>query len=383
LEEPRIHHTGDFGRPKGLISIFSIGYYVSIIGKIGSKSDVYRRLPKFYNFATFSLKILCLFHRVHVIILITSVSRNTVNKIDGKIKGVNVKKVLVTGGSGFVGRKLINELLNRYPDIEVTSMSRSEGVISKLLTECPDKRLKISITDVRDSEAVKQVLRDKDTVFHLAAMKRVDLSEVECRLAVTINVLGTMNILDAFHGKTFILMSTDKAVEPVNCYGATKLVAEKLVMERAMKAGDGERFMIIRSGNIVGSTGSVIDIWKKQIEKYNEITVTDLEMIRYYTSVEGVAKLFFALVDRGENGKIYFTPTGEPQMLKDVVDTVVKLYGNKETKVKCIGLRDGERMYEKMCTPAEKNVVGEFVDVNDTRFPQSNMKCDNEKIFST
>ena len=208
--------------------MFHICFYVSKIGKIGSKSDVYRRLPKFYNFATFSLKILCLFHRVHVIILITSVSRNTVNKIDGKTKGVNVKKVLVTGGSGFVGRKLICELLNRYPDIEITSMSRSEGVISKLLTECPDKRLKISITDVRDSEAVKQVLRDKDTVFHLAAMKRVDLSEVECRLAVTINVLGTMNILDAFHGKTFILMSTDKAVEPVNCYGATKLVAERI-----------------------------------------------------------------------------------------------------------------------------------------------------------
>jgi FlaA1/EpsC-like NDP-sugar epimerase len=290
---------------------------------------------------------------------------------------------LVTGGSGFVGRKLIWELLNRYPDIEVTSMSRSEGAISNLLTECPDKRLKISITDIRDAEAVKQVLRDKDTVFHLAAMKRVDLSEVECRVAVTINVLGTMNILDAFHGKTFILMSTDKSVEPVNCYGGTKLVAEKLVMERAAKASNCERLMIVRSGNIVGSTGSVVDIWKKQIELYNEITVTDLEMIRYYTSVEGVAKLFFALIDRGENGKIYFTPTGEPQILKDVVNTAIKLYGNKDTKVKCIGLRDGERMYEKMCTPTEKNVVGDFADVNDNAFPQSNMKTDKDKIFLT
>ena len=172
------------------------------------------------------------------------------------------------------------------------------------------------MTDIRDTEAVKQALRDKDTVFHLAAMKRVDLSEVECRLAVTINVVGTMNILDAFHGKTFILMSTDKSVEPVNCYGGTKLVAERMVMERAMKAGDGERFMIIRSGNIVGSTGSVIDIWKKQIEQYNEITVTDLEMVRYYTSVEGVVKLYFAMIERGENGKIYYTPTGDERAWK-------------------------------------------------------------------
>jgi|GEM_PF-328945 FlaA1/EpsC-like NDP-sugar epimerase len=294
-----------------------------------------------------------------------------------------MKKVLVTGGSGFVGRKLICELLNRYPDIEITSMSRSEGVISKLLTECPDKRLKISMTDIRDTEAVKQVLRDKDTVFHLAAMKRVDLSEVECRLAVTINVVGTMNILDAFHGKTFILMSTDKSVEPVNCYGGTKLVAERMVMERAMKAGDGERFMIIRSGNIVGSTGSVIDIWKKQIEQYNEITVTDLEMVRYYTSVEGVVKLYFAMIERGENGKIYYTPTGEPQVLKDVVDTVIKLYGNKETKVKCIGLRDGERMYEKMCTPAEKNVIGGFEQTIGDVLPLAGAQTDREKIFLT
>ena len=292
-----------------------------------------------------------------------------------------MEKVLVTGGSGFVGRKLICELFNRYPNIEVTSMSRSEGVISKLLIECPNKRLKISITDVRDTEAVKQVLRDKDTVFHLAAMKRVDLSEVECRLAVTINVLGTMNILDSFRGKTFILMSTDKSVEPVNCYGGTKLLAEKLVMERAMKASNGERFMIVRSGNIVGSTGSVVDIWKKQIEQHNEIMVTDLEMIRYYTSVEGVAKLFLALIDRGENGKIYFTPTGEPQVLKDVVNTVIKLYGNKDTKVKCIGLRNGERMYEKMYTPTEKNVVREFMNGNDNAFPQANMKTDKDKIF--
>jgi FlaA1/EpsC-like NDP-sugar epimerase len=294
-----------------------------------------------------------------------------------------MEKILVTGGAGFVGRKLICELLNRYPNIEVTSMSRSEGAISELLTECPDKRLKISMTDIRDTEAVKQVLRDKDTVFHLAAMKRVDLSEVECRLAVTINVMGTMNILDYFHGKTFILMSTDKSVEPVNCYGGTKLVAEKLVMERAAKASNRERFMIIRSGNIVGSTGSVVDIWKKQIERDNEITVTDLEMIRYYTSVENVVKLYFAMIERGENGKIYFTPSGEPQVLKDVVNTVIKLYGNKDTKVKCIGLRDGERMYEKMYIPTEKNVVGEFVDVNDNVFPQANMKTEKDKIFST
>lgn len=273
-----------------------------------------------------------------------------------------MKKVLVTGGSGFVGRHLIGELLKRYPEIEVTSLSRSEGVISKLLMGCSDQRLKIAMVDIRDADAVRNALKDQDTVLHLAAMKRVDLSEEKCREATTINVIGTMNVLDAFRGHTFISMSTDKAVEPVNCYGGTKLVAEKLVMEMANKAIKGKRYMIIRSGNIIGSTGSVVDIWKNQINQYNEITVTDLKMRRYYTSVEGVVNLYMAVLDRGENGKIYFTPQGEAIVLRDVVEKVMAQYGNDRTGVKCIGLRPGERMDEKMRTSEELNTVAGFGD---------------------
>jgi UDP-glucose 4-epimerase len=271
-----------------------------------------------------------------------------------------MNKVLVTGGSGFVGRSLIRELLRKYPDIEVTSMSRSEGVISQLLIDCPDTRLKIEIADIRDTQAVRQALRHKDTVIHLAAMKRVDLSEAESREAASINVIGTMNVLDAFQGNTFVLMSTDKAVEPCNCYGATKLVAEKLLLERARKELNGTRFMIVRSGNINKSTGSVLDIWKNQIEANNEITVTDPNMLRYYTSIEGVVKLYIAVLERGENGKIYFTPRGEPIVLKELIEKTIKLYGNERTAVKYIGLRPGERMSEKMRTPDEINTISGF-----------------------
>ncbi len=175
-----------------------------------------------------------------------------------------------------------------------------------------------------------------------------------------INVIGTMNVLDAFQGNTFILMSTDKAVEPCNCYGATKLVAEKLVMERAKKEQNNARFMIVRSGNIMGSTGSVLDIWKNQIEQFNEITVTDVDMLRFYTTIEGVTQLYTAVLDRGENGKIYFTPRGEPILLRDLLDKTLKLYGNGNTKVTYIGLRPGERMTEKMRTPDEMNTVAGF-----------------------
>jgi FlaA1/EpsC-like NDP-sugar epimerase len=195
-------------------------------------------------------------------------------------------------------------------------------------------------------------------------MKRVDLCEEECREAASINVIGTMNMLDSFCGNTFILMSTDKAVEPSNCYGGTKLVAERMLLERANKAILGNRFMIIRSGNILGSTGSVMDIWKTQIEKYNEITVTNPDMKRYYTNVEGVVKLYIAVLERGENGKLYFTPGGDPLILKDLVTQTLKLYGNDKTKVKYIGLRPGERMTEKMRNPDEKHTVSNFAEHN-------------------
>ncbi|MBI2869693.1 MAG: polysaccharide biosynthesis protein [Chloroflexi bacterium] len=270
-----------------------------------------------------------------------------------------MKRILVTGGSGFVGRHLIAELLRKYPHAEVTSLSRSEGVISQLLTECPSKRLKIAMGDIRDYDAVRCAMKGIDIVIHLAAMKRVDLSEEHCQEAVTTNVIGTLNILNTFEGDTFVLMSTDKAVEPVNCYGGTKLVAEKLVQEQARHTRNG-RFMIIRSGNIMGSTGSVIDIWKKQIEEKNEITVTNLEMLRFYTSVEGVIKLYLAVLERGENGKIYVTPRGEARVLRELVKETISLYGNNKTRTRVVGLRPGERMEEKMQAEEEPNIVAGF-----------------------
>lgn len=272
-----------------------------------------------------------------------------------------MKKVLVTGGSGFVGRNVIKELLQRYPDVEITSFSRSEGSISQLMIDCPcEKRLKVVMADIRDAGAIKCAAKNKDTVIHLAAMKRVDLCEEQCQHAASTNVLGTMNVLNAFEGKTFVLMSTDKAVEPVNCYGATKLVAERMVIEESRKVEDNRRFIIIRSGNILGSTGSVLEIWKKQIEDRNEITVTHPDMLRYYTSVEGVVRLFVAVLEHGENGKLYFTPRGEAVILKELLDKALKLYGNDNTKIKYIGLRPGERMAEKMRTQDEKNTIAGF-----------------------
>lgn len=270
-----------------------------------------------------------------------------------------MKKILVTGGSGYIGRNLIRELLNRHADLEILSVSRSEGMISQLMMECQDKRLKIVMADIRDRETMGWYLRDVDTVVHLAALKRVDLCEEECHQAVENNVIGTMNILDNFRGDTFVLMSTDKAVEPANCYGATKMLAERMVMERARKDGKA-RYVIIRSGNILGSTGSVMDIWKHQIKNSNEIAITHPDMMRFYTSVEGVVRLYIAVLERGESGKIYFTPQGEGVIIGEMADRAIKLYGNKDTKIRYIGLRPGERLTEKMRSISEGNTIAGF-----------------------
>ena len=207
-----------------------------------------------------------------------------------------MKKVLVTGGCGFVGYCVIRELLARHPDVEVTSMSRTEGELLPLMQVHTTRRLRAVLADIRDTDAIRFAARHADTLIHLAAMKRIDLCEEQSGEAIGTNVIGTMNALDAFDGDTFLFMSTDKAVEPTSCYGCSKLVAERLVLEEARKRAGKARLMIIRSGNIGGSTGGVLDVWKRQIEQNNEITVTNLNMTRSFTSIDSVAELILSLI---------------------------------------------------------------------------------------
>jgi len=271
-----------------------------------------------------------------------------------------MRRVVVTGGAGFVGRNLIAELLRRYAEVEITSLSRSEGMIARLITHCSSSRLRIAMGDVRDAEIVREAIAGADTVIHLAAMKRVEFSEEHCCQAVTTNVVGTMNVLSAFSGDTFVLMSTDKAVEPTNCYGATKFLAEKMVQAEGAKRAGQARFMIIRSGNITGSTGSVLEIWKQQIARGNEITVTDPKMTRLFVSVDQVVALIIAVLESGENGKIYVTPRGEGVVLGDFAQEAIKLYGNEYTRMRIVGKRPGEKLHEKTHIADEANIIQGF-----------------------
>lgn len=263
-----------------------------------------------------------------------------------------MKIILVTGGSGFLGRHLIRRLLDKYPDIKVRTISRSENAIRRLLGECHSERLMPIVGDIRDVNSLRYALRDSDTVVHLSAMKHIDLCEMYPIEAITTNVIGTKNLLDLFSGDTFIGMSTDKAIEATSCYGATKSLTEKLILDQAKKE-KGKRYLVIRSGNILGSTGSVIERWKQQISQNNEINITNPEMTRFFTNVETLVDFIIETMESGESGNIYI-PYQKALTLSDLAKVTVDFYGNKATKLKLSGARVGEKLHELLFIEGEK-----------------------------
>ena len=265
-----------------------------------------------------------------------------------------MKRILVTGGSGFLGRHLIMGLLKRYPDADITTIARNGTGIMKLMTACPSERLRAVVGDISNVETLNFIARGMDAVIHLAALKFINLCEANPMEAVSINIGATVNLLRFFEGDVFIGMSTDKALEPVSCYGATKLVLEKLVMGEAA-ASEGPRYMVVRSGNIFGSTGSVIDNWRQQQKQYNEIVVTNPEMTRFFIDVDVLAGSIIDVLENGENGNIY-VPFQKAIRLADLAQAFVEQYGDGQTGIKIIGMGKGERVHEPLFLPAE-NVV--------------------------
>ena len=267
--------------------------------------------------------------------------------------------VLITGGAGFLGSHLVRGLLKKYSGIEVRALSRHENDIAEMIVSCHSDRLKPIIGDIREADTLKYALKGVDTVIHLAAMKHIGFCESHPLEAVTINTIATMNLLNSFVGNTFIGMSTDKAVEATGCYGATKLLLEKLILEQARKNAE-RRYMVVRSGNIFGSSGSVIEKWKQQIRQNNKITIaTNLEMTRFFINVNTLVEFIIEVIERGENGEIYI-PFQKVTTLENLAKAVIEYYGDEKTKMEVTGLREGEKMHEKLFSPLESNVVSDL-----------------------
>lgn len=272
------------------------------------------------------------------------------------------KKILIIGGTGTLGQLLTRYLLRQNPQV-IRILSRDEYKqfeMQRLFGEHQSK-LRFLIGDVRDAQRLNRAMEDIDFVFHLAAMKHVPFCEYNPFEAVQTNILGTQNMIQAAiqNGvKKVLFTSTDKAISPSNTYGATKLMAERLISAAEYQKGPKQTvFAAVRFGNVMGSRGSVIPLFYKQILENQSVTVTDLQMTRFMMTATQAITLMLKANEMSTGGEIFVLkmPT---IILADLVDVLVEEVCKKhsilgEIARKEIGLRPGEKRYEELMTEEE------------------------------
>lgn len=271
------------------------------------------------------------------------------------------KKVLVTGGTGSWGHELVRQLLQTNPDIkEIRIYSRGEHKQVQMKQEFGgDRRLKFIIGDVRDRDILGYAMSDIHTVFHLAALKHVPVCEENPWEAVLTNIHGAQNVIEmAVNNKvnSVVDVSTDKAVEPFNLYGVTKACGEKLMINANMYynsiRSSKTKFICIRGGNVIGTNGSVIPLFKEQIQEQNSITLTDGFMTRFLMTTREAISLIFTALENSIGGEL-FVMRMPGATLTTIARTMIKLFGNDKTKITTIGLRPGEKRHEVLVSKNE------------------------------
>ncbi len=272
--------------------------------------------------------------------------------------------VLITGGTGFLGRNLTRRILQENPQA-IRLLSRDEVKHHKAQQEFNnDPRLRFLVGDVRDYERLKKATRGCDIVIHAAALKRIDMIEYNTSEAIKTNILGTLNLIEACTEnkvKKVIFISTDKACEPVNTYGACKFVSERIFVEsNYSKGGEFPRFTCVRYGNVMSSTGSVIPFFVEKIKKGEKIPLTHPEMTRFIISVDQAVDLVFAAIKYGEGGEIFIPklPSFKITQLIDALDH----HHKTKSEVEITGIRPGEKIHELMINECEVDNTYEFKD---------------------
>jgi UDP-N-acetylglucosamine 4,6-dehydratase/5-epimerase len=269
--------------------------------------------------------------------------------------------VLVTGGTGSFGKKFVQVMLDEYQPAKIIVFSRDELKQHEMRVSGFDHpSLRYFIGDVRDQQRLKRAMHGVDIVVHAAALKQVPACEYNPLEAIKTNILGSSNVieaaLDAGVDKVMAL-STDKAVNPVNLYGTTKLAAEKLfVQSNAYAAGTATRFSCTRYGNVVGSRGSVIPIFLKQRES-GKLTITDLRMTRFWLTLEQGARFVIRCVEQMHGGEV-FVPKIPSTRIADLAKVIAP-----EAELEVIGIRPGEKLHEVLINEDEARTTVELDDM--------------------
>lgn len=289
--------------------------------------------------------------------------RSTVDVIDEKTAAwYRDKNVLITGGGGSIGSELARQIAKIGPSRLTLLDNYENGVYDiqqELKTRYPELNLRVEIVNICDRDGVERVLsvNTPDIVLHAAAHKHVPLMERNVMEAVKNNVFGTLNVVEAcekYGVKRFIMISTDKAVNPTNVMGATKRMCEMIVQSRK---GDKTSFSATRFGNVLGSNGSVIPLFRRQIANGGPVTVTDKRITRFFMTIPEASQLVMTSGAMAKNGELYVLDMGKPVKIYDLAEEMIRLSGlepHKDIEIVETGLRPGEKLYEELLIKTEE-----------------------------
>jgi len=272
------------------------------------------------------------------------------------------KVILAVGSTGSWGNELTTQLLARRPK-EVRIFSRGEINQVAMQRKFRNLKLKFIIGDVRDVDCLMNACKGTDYVFHLAALKHVPVCEEYPEEAIKTNILGTKNLIEAAIAnkvKKVVDVSTDKAVVPINLYGMTKAIGEKLIL-KADENSDYTRFVVIRGGNALGSSGSVVPHFINQIAFENKVDLTDDRMTRYFLTLPEAVHLLFAAAESKISGGIFVMKMPSFRIL-DIAKVLIDLKGKEDTKINIVGMRQGEKIDEVLVSRYEAPSAYEYSD---------------------
>lgn len=311
--------------------------------------------------------------------------------ITSQLKG---KCVLITGAAGSIGSEIVRQVIGFEPS-KMILVDQAETPLHSLSLEITESErdidIKCIIADIRNHEYIEKIFSHykPHVVYHAAAYKHVPLMEENPAQAVFTNIMGTKNLADLsqkYNAERFVMVSTDKAVNPSNVMGASKRIAEMYVQSMHFKHQKAKtdkytKFITTRFGNVLGSNGSVVPLFTKQIQEGGPITITHPEIIRYFMTIPEACQLVLEAGAMGKGGEIFIFDMGEPVKIIDLARKMIRLAGytpDKEIKIKIVGLRPGEKLYEELLNNSAKNlptyhekimiaeeVCGDFESVND------------------
>ncbi|MBE7414809.1 MAG: UDP-N-acetylglucosamine 4,6-dehydratase (inverting) [Deltaproteobacteria bacterium] len=270
---------------------------------------------------------------------------------------LNGRTILITGGTGSLGKKLTRKILSRYRPKRLVILSRDELKQSEMMQAFNDPCLRFFIGDVRDKERLYRAFDGVDYVVHAAALKQVPAAEYNPFEAIKTNVLGAQNVIDVcvdLGVKKVVALSTDKAANPINLYGATKLCSDKLFIAGNSYAGSKPtRFSVVRYGNVVGSRGSVIPLFLK-LKENGVLPVTDTRMTRFWITLDEGAEFVLASLDRMKGGEI-FVPKIPSAAITEIAKAVAP-----DCSIEVVGIRPGEKLHETLISEDDGRLTLEY-----------------------